>query len=90
LCTNENVYLPLVKSKDISFDNFKITKNWKIRDEMINMKDLYVQNVLNYQKAKLDDSQKYIQQDRTKALVFVNSTNNQRINIDNSILNDRN
>jgi hypothetical protein len=88
LSTNPDSYLELVKMKDISFDNFKITKNWKIRDDRINIKELYVQNVLNYQNAKIIDSQKYFNEDYRKALDFINSKHNQtRINVDSSLVN---
>jgi hypothetical protein len=88
LSTNPDSYLKLVKMKDISFDNFKITKNWKIRDVRIDIKELYVQNVLNYQNAKIIDSQKYFNEDYRKALDFINNKHNQtRINADSSLVN---
>jgi hypothetical protein len=74
--------------KNISFDNFSITKNWKIRDERINIKELYVQNVLNYENAKLIESQSFFQHDYTKALDFIKSRSiRKKINTDDSLVN---
>jgi hypothetical protein len=96
LSTNPDSYLELVKMKDISFDNFKITKDWQIRDERIKtkelyvkiIKELYVKNVLNYENAKKIKSQKYFKEDYRKALDFINSKHNQtRINVDSSLVN---
>lgn len=49
ICVDTDAYLQYVSKTDFRKVHFNPTRNWKIRDSKLNLKELYIENVKNYE-----------------------------------------